>query len=504
MPDNAKQPLLVGIDAGTTHIRAVIYTATGRVVAQGSAPTPLSKPQPGWAQHDGDELWAALLAALRQAIAQLDDAQRIVGLAIASVGEAAVPLDKHGRPTFAALAWFDERTKTQAEWLAQHIGREQLFQLSGLHLDPMFGICKLLWLKQHHPEAFQRTARWLHIADYLAWRLCGEAATDYSLASRTLALDLRRLAWSEPLLQEIAIPAKLFQPLRASGSRLGAVTASASEASGLPQRCIVGVGGHDHIVGALAVGAWQSGTLLDSLGTAEALLLAQEQPLFDQRLAERGYSQGAMFVDAPKYYVVGAMTTSGACVEWFRTSIAQGIGHAELIDEGETVAPGSQGVRFFPQMRVGTPPVHSAYSRGAFFGLSPDTGTAVLYRAVLEGLAYDAGYAVSGLTDLPGASAVSRILAIGGSSRNHLLMQIKASVYQQPISVIDVEEAVSLGAAMLGGLAAGVYDTLEDALTQITLQLPCHRVEPDPKLIDYYAGQAREYRKIPELIKSLQ
>ena len=498
---NVSEPLLVGIDAGTTQVRALIFTATGQLVAQGSTPTPTQRPRPGWAEYHPDELWLALVTALRQALQQVDDVTAIVGISVASVGEAAVPLDAQGKPTAAAIAWFDERSKTQAQWLEAKLGQQRIFELTGLHLDPMFGLCKLLWLRENQPEAYQRTTSWLNIADYLTWRLCGEVATDYSLASRTLALDLKSLTWSQELLEIVDVPVSLFQPLRASGSRLGTITSAAAQETGLSKDCVVAVGGHDHIVGALAVGAWRIGTLLDSMGTAEALLFAQDQPLFDPALIERGFSQGVLMVEQPHHYVVGAMTTSGACVEWYRQTIAANASHDELIAQAENIPAGSRGVHFFPQMRVGTPPLNEAYARGAFFGLSPDTQTAQMYRALLEGLAYDANNAVSSLTEITGITAVERILAIGGDSRNRLLMQIKAAVHQQPITIIEVSEAVSLGAALLGGLAAGVYDNIEQALTG--LELSQHIIEPDAALVEAYQKHAQSYQQIPALLNSL-
>ena len=192
----ADQPLLAGIDIGTTNIKAVIFEPTGSVVAGASVSTPIHYPQPGWAYYDPTELWQAAVTVLRQATDQIADTGRIVSVAVASAGEAAVPLDAQGRPTYDAIAWFDQRTQPQTEWLAHAIGQDRLFEISGLSLQPIFGLCKLLWIKENQPEAFARTVRWLNLADYIAYKLCGVPATDYSLASRTLVLDLQKLQFN--------------------------------------------------------------------------------------------------------------------------------------------------------------------------------------------------------------------------------------------------------------------------------------------------------------------
>src|SRR5215218_1636810 len=220
-------PLLIGADVGTTNIKVVAFDRSGRAAVHASTPTPTHYPRPGRAHYDPEELWQVFAATLRKVTDGLDDAHRIAGIAVASMGEAAAPLDADGRPTHGIIAWFDGRAQPQAERLDRTFGRDRLFGVTGLSLQPIFGLCKLLWLKENEPEAFARTVSWLNVADYIAFRLSGVAATDYSLASRTLALDLHRLRWAEELLREVDISPDLFAPLRQSGSSLGPVTPEA-------------------------------------------------------------------------------------------------------------------------------------------------------------------------------------------------------------------------------------------------------------------------------------
>ncbi len=156
----AAAPLIAGVDVGTTSIKAVIFEPSGNVVAEASEPTPTHYPRPKWAYFEPEELWQATAKALRQATGQLQDHRRVASIAVASMGETAVPLDAHGQPTFEAIAWFDQRTQPQADWLDRTVGRDRLFATSGLSLQPIFGLCKLLWLKENQPDAFSRTVRW--------------------------------------------------------------------------------------------------------------------------------------------------------------------------------------------------------------------------------------------------------------------------------------------------------------------------------------------------------
>jgi len=416
----------------------------------------------------------------------------VASIAVASMGEAAVPLDSSGEPTHDIIAWFDGRAGPQAERLGRVAGQDRLFGLTGLSLQPIFGLCKLLWLEENEPDAYSRTATWLNVADYMAFRLCGVAATDYSLASRTLALDLHNLRWAGELLEEVGIPPDLFAPLQGGGSFLGRVTPDAASATGLPESSVVAAGGHDHVCGALAVGVTHKGTMLNSLGTAEAIFLPLERPLTDPKVGHQGYTQGAHV--AGQYYVFGGQYTSGASVEWVR-EILGGVDYDTLISEAEEVPPGSFGAFFLPHLRLANPPYDDPAARGAFVGLSTDVRRGALFRAVLEGLAYDSRNSLEPLLAHSGLDGLLAIYAIGGGAQNRLLMRIKATISNQEITVVGIEEATSLGAAILGGIGAGVYADVPSALEE--LRYDESTVQPVPDEVPFYEAAFRKvYRRL--------
>ena len=485
----AGNPLLAGIDVGTTNIKAVVFDPPGRIVSQASVRTPTHRPRPGWAHYRPQELWESVVQVLRTATGQLDDARAVAGVAVASVGEAGVPIDARGGPTYDAIAWFDQRTEAQAEWLECTVGSDRFSALTGLPIKPIFGLCKMLWLKAHEPDAFARTVTWLNAADYIAYRLCGTPATDYSLASRTLALDLRNLEWAEEVISEVGIPMSLFAPLAASGTPLGSVQPDVARETGLPGSAQVAVGGHDHICGALAVGVTEPEALLDSLGTAEALCIPLERLPTDTEIIRGGYSLGAHVVPG-RYYVLGGIYTSGASIEWFRDLLGGDIAYEALITEAGKAPPGSMGSCFLPHLRLGNPPHNDPLSRGAFIGLTPDVSRGVLFRALLEGLALEYRYLIDGLVPHLEGTAPTRVVAIGGGTRNALLMGIKASVQNRTITVAEVDEAVALGAAVLGGLAAGVFTDVTSALAQ--LRIDWTRIDPDPEQVSLYETRYQE------------
>ncbi len=475
-------PLLVGIDIGTTSIKAIVFDAQGQIVASAANKTPTHFPGPGRAFYTATELWETAQATLRQVVALTPNPQEIVSLAVTSIGETGAPLDEKNEPVYDMIAWFDTRSEPQAEWLAATIGPERFFRVIGLPLHSISSLCKLLWLKQNQPEAFGRIKRWLHVADYITYRLCGEQATDFSVASRSLMLDLTNMAWADEILREVGVPPEILAPLTQGGTPLAKLLPTVAAATGLPAHTLVTVGGHDHICGAMAIGAIEPGVLLDSIGTAEAILVPMKQPLLDPALGVQGYEMGAHV--AGGYYCMPSFRTAGACIEWFRDTCAPDATYADLIAAGEATPPGSLGVSFMPHLRLPHTPSNDRKSRGAFAGLSTDATRGALYRAILEGLCCEARNAMEPLWAVPSVGRSQRILAIGGGTRNRLWMEIKAAVYNQTIEIISIAEETAAGAAILGGLGAGVYANVADALAQ--LQHKRTLIEPDPALAAYY------------------
>jgi xylulokinase len=437
-----------------------------------------------------------VVAAIRGALADVPNPEEIASVAVASVGETGVLLDAAGVATTDSIAWFDTRTRPQATWLAERIGKDELFARSGLSLQPIFSLNKLLWHREHEPDAWARSVHWVMLADFIAYRLCGEAATDLSLASRTLMLDLRELRWDEQTLAQAEIDPRLLAPLIPAGTPLGRATASAAALTGLPMTAVVAVGGHDHVCGALAAGVTRTGQMLNSLGTAEALFLPIEQPLADPTAGRQGYTQGAHVVGGG-YYAFGSSYTSGASTEWLRELLGatdDPLAYDELIAAAERVPSGSLGVLFLPHLRLANPPYDDPRSRGALIGLTMDAGRDVITRAIFEGQALESRNTFEPLLAYPEVTAPQSVVAIGGGTRNPLLMRVKASVTNLIHHIIEAQEATALGAALLGGLGAGVYQDVDDAIG--AMRYGQQEIAPEPADVPVYESIYREvYRR---------
>ena len=478
---DADSPALIGIDVGTQSVRAIAFDVRGRRIAAASRPTPFRITDTG-GDFDPDAIFATALSALKEVATALAG-RPVAGIAAASIGESCVILDESGRSLAPSIVWHDRRTHAEGLAIEQAIGRERIFEISGHSAEPIFTLAKLIWMQKHWPDAFAKARRVLMMADWIAFRLSGEAATSAQLASRTLYFDIRKRRWSEEMLAFAGLPPSFPAPLANTGTAIGTVRHEILAETGLQGAPVVAVGGHDHIIGALATGLSEPASAINSIGTAEALLLATDKPLADPAALSMGYVQGALATDSQRSYVAGALLSSGGSIEWLR-SIAGSIPQETLIAEASKLSPGSGGVVFLPLLANGPPPNPDVYARGAFFGLTQVTTPAQMYRAVLEGLALQSRMMLDGMTALPGVGEAKTIRFIGGASRNRLFLSIKASAFGRPMLVVEEPEATALGTAMFAGVAAGVYPSFDAAFR--SLDRKEYVVEPDGAAVEAY------------------
>jgi xylulokinase len=295
----------IGLDLGTTGIKAVAFDGDDNQLALAEVPTPLRTVEAG-GEYDANELWDAATSVLNLVTAELAAAGHApVAIAVASMGESGVLVNEAGEPLAPVIAWFDDRTEAQSQWWVDNVGIERTQRISGLTPKAAFGANKMRWISDNLPDAWAKGSRWLNLADWAAYRLSEVMATDYSLASRTMLLDVAHRQWSTELLSAGQIDVNLLAPLVQSGALIGTVTADAAASTGLPVGAVVGAGGQDHVCAALALGVTEPGTVLDSIGTAEALLLVTEGFDATGLISGAGVSQGVHVEPGRTYAMTG-------------------------------------------------------------------------------------------------------------------------------------------------------------------------------------------------------
>jgi xylulokinase len=495
------EPVLVGLDLGTTNLKGVSFTRAGQSLARVEVPTPRHHPREGWTEWDPFQIWETVIKLLRELLQRLPSGYTPVGISVASVAESVVGIDKNGRPTGPIIAWHDQRSVSEAEWLRSRISEEEVFAITGSPIDATFSLCKLLWLQRHRPEQFNATVHWLFVADWIAFSLTGEMVASTSLASRSLAFDISTQEWSEKVLQSAGLDRTPLAEVRPSGISMGKVIPEIAHQCGLPKGVLVAVGGHDHVCGAIAAGAVSSGILLDSIGTSEALFVPIARPTKAAQFLRAAFCQGVVHLDgqAPLYYVIGGMPSAGECLEWF-LKLLPGGGDIESLSDA---ASGCQPNRafFVPHLRYVSNPTPQKNTRGAFFGLTIDTSAGELFRAVFEGIAFEGKYIIDNLLTMAQAEPVKEIWCVGKAFQNKLFQRIKANINGVPLRLSKEPDLAARGAALLAGLGAGTYGSIEEAL-QISRGYWSKRSPEEALQRAYREGQVR-YNRVRENVRLL-
>lgn len=497
---------LLGVDLGSTSLKAILYDLDGNAVATGSRPTEQFHPNaehPEWTVWQPEQIWCGAAAAIRDAISKLTDPRQIRGVAVTGMGMDGLPIDASGAWLYPLISWHDPRTAPQWQWWKEHVGLERTFSIAGNPVWPINSALRIRWIAEHEPEIYARTDKWLLIEDFLNFMLCGRRVTDYSMASCTLLFDQRRLDWSDELLRLSGIERRLLCEALPSGTPIGAVTATASQATGLPEGTPVILGGHDHLCGALPVGAFRPGVVLDVTGTWESVLTATPGPALDPQLPAMGMTVQAHVVRG--LHAVWGGNPAADMLEWFRREFghqardkAQREGGSEwehLMAAASAAPAGARRVLFLPHMSAAGCPVVDQRSLGAFVGLSNLVTAGDMLRAVIEGLDYqflDIVTAMESVLGTPGR--LERFVAVGGAVRNEFWMQNKADVVGRPVEVPAVQEATPLGAAILAGIGLGLYKDEEDAFQRV--YRPGKTYYPDAKLAARYAEGFQVYKQL--------
>lgn len=482
--------MLIGVDIGTTHLKAAAFDELGRRRALGTAPTPTIRLEGGGAEYDPEQIWHAVAGCLSQVVEQLNG-EPIEAVGIASMAEAGLLIDSRGAPLGPAIAWFDPRSRPQSDRLERR--REELYGRTGQVLQPKWGLMKLLWLKENRPSLLANAASWLNMMDWVLFRLTGRRVTDPSLAVRTMAYSMPERDWDRALLAELGLNPSLMPEILPSGGRAGGVSREAGEATGLLPGTPVCLGGHDHPCAAVAAGAIRPGTMLDSTGTAEAVIGAGDRLDLGPRALAASLSWTYLAGGAPA--LIGGQSASGGALEWFRNQVLDGVDYAGLLRIATEAGEGPSGIAFLPHLAGGGPPEVNPGSRAAWVGLTYGHSRSAMARAVLEGPVFEVRRMVEAMEELLTGDRTepvrfNSIALTGGAARNPLWLQIRADILGRPIQVLEQEESTLLGAAILGGLGVGVYPDLDAAIATAAAAAGAadsgRLVQPQPAVAERY------------------
>ncbi len=472
---------LVGLDVGTSGVKALAISPTGELLARAERDYPLSTPQPGWAEQDPAD-WRR---AAEEALAALG-AGDIAGIGLTGQMHGLVALDAEQRVLRPAILWNDQRTAAECREIEERLGLSRLIELTGNRALPGFTAPKLLWLRRHEPETFERIAHVLLPKDFVRLALTGELATDVADASGTLLFDVAGRRWSGDVLDALELPAAWLP------RALESPAVSAETPAGTP----VAAGAGDQAAGALGVGVIGAGPASVVLGTSGVVFAALPSAVVDPE----GRAHVFCHATPGGWHAMGVMLSAAGSLGWFRHTLAPGEGYDALVAEAGRWEPGAEGLLFLPYLAGERTPHVDPHARGAFVGLSLRHDRGALVRAVLEGVAYGLRDSLEILRALGCRLDVGRVS--GGGARSELWLRIVASVLGLPLERTAAEEGAAYGAALLGGVAGGVFADVEEAVASCVSVRDT--IEPVPAWEEIYAEGYARYRALYPALEPLE
>ena len=475
---------VIGIDVGTSGVKAIAVDAKGTILASCTEGYPLLTPAPGWTEQDPATWWEATQKAVRNVMAQCD-VSMVRGVGLSGQMHGMVALDEDHRVLRNAILWNDQRTVRQcAEIVEGAGGLDALLEATNNHMLTGYTGGKILWMKQNEPQLYARTRMIINPKDYIRFLLTGTLSTEVSDASGFGLFDVRNNVWNLGLIERLGLDPAMFPPVTESGAVAGPVTAEAARCCGLPAGIPVCAGGGDAVISTTGLGLIKPGRIAVTLGTSGVVAMG-----LSSFMPNPGGSLQVFRGNSPETFVAMGVTLSAAgSYHWFRDALGQHQVHlaaqsgksafALLDKEASATPPGADGLLFLPYLNGERCPVNDADVKGGFLGLTAQHRLGHFARAVLEGVAFSMRQVYELMLQQSGESVVSgEVVLAGGGAASPLWRQIMADVFGLPVrTVYGSAEGGSFGAALVAGVATGVWGSLEETVALVRPEsetLPC-------------------------------
>ncbi|HZQ10095.1 MAG TPA: xylulokinase [Anaerolineae bacterium] len=483
------QQLLLGIDVGTSHVKAALVTLQGQVVAQAQTQYSTQYPRAGWAEQNPEDWWAGVVQATRAVLAESPGS--VAGIGVSGQGCAVTLINAQGAVIRPAIIWLDTRSEPQCERLRQCCS-EKILRRNGKSPAPYNADPVLMWLQEHEPDSITAARCSLTTTGYINFRLTGAPVENLSDASILFAFDLAQGCWSEELIESFGLPARLYPSLAPCNRVIGTLGKTPATELGLAPGIPVVAGGEDTSSAGLASGAVQPGQVFLSLGTAGTLYATVAEPLVHAQLLT------FLHVLPKQWLIGGSMSSVGSALAWCRQLLAERMDFDELTALAAQSEPGANRLLFLPYLSGELQPINDGYARGVFFGLSLNTGLPEFVRAVMEGSAFAIAHNLSIVEAL--GSLIQELRAVGGPTRSPLWCQIIADVTGRPLSVLANDVGAPLGNALLAAAGTGLID---DPAEIAARSAQVARVfEPDESKHQYYQKLFAIYQELYPQLKA--
>ena len=463
---------LLGVDLGTSGTKTVLFDTDGNTVASATIEYPMYQPQNGWAEQDPADWWNAAKDTIRSVLDQSGvDPALVRGIGISGQMHGLVMLDENGNVLRRSIIWCDQRTAAECEEITEKIGAQRLIEITANPALTGFTASKILWVRNHEPEIYAKCRHILLPKDYVRYMLTGEYATEVSDASGMQLLDVANRCWSKEVLEKLDIDESLLAKMYESPDVTGTVTKEAAALTGLKEGTPVAGGAGDNAAAAVGTGVVEEGKAFTTLGTSGVVFAHSDRVTIDPQGRVHTFCSAV-----PGCWTVMSCTlAAGLSLHWFRDNFckeemvaADGIGKDPyfLMDQEAARVPiGANHLIYMPYLMGERSPKLDPNARGVFFGLSAIHTKHDMLRAVLEGVIYSQRECLDILRGMGVVS--SEMLACGGGGTSPLWRQMMADVYNLPVRTSSSKEGPALGAAILAGVAAGVYESVPAACRKL-------------------------------------
>jgi sugar (pentulose or hexulose) kinase len=497
--------LLLGVDLGTTAIKGGLYDEGGRLLGSASREQELITPAPSVVELNLEQYWSAFVHVVHQVLDQSGyGGHDVQGVALSAQGETFVPVGRNGNALRPPVVWLDNRATSESEQLANKFGAQTIYEVTGqTEMLPTWPAAKILWLRAHEPEVYEAVSKWLLLEDYFLYRMTGELVCEPSLVTSTCYFECRARRWWPDMLEALGLEQEQLPVIREPGTAVGPFRPEVADELRLDRAAIVSLGGLDQACGALGVGNVRPGVFSENTGAALAICSTVNGPVLDPLRRIPCHCHGV-----PGEYMLHTFTSGGIVLKWWRDRFFQRdprgegdpeIGYDWVTPVAEPVPPGSEGLLCVPHLQGAMAPDPNPYATGAIVGLTLRHGAEHVVRAILEGVAYVVRRNVEAIRSM--GVSVSEIRALGGAARSPLWKQIEADVTGLPVVVTTCAEPATLGAAMLAGVGAGIYESVVAAV-ETTVEISA-RHEPRLSVQAVYDDGYDRYCQVTSVLGEL-
>jgi len=487
----------LGIDVGTGGSRAVLIDSQGAVVAAATVEhAPFASPEIGWAEQNPEDWRRAAFEAIRQVLKDENvRAEEIAAVGLSGQMHGAVFLDESDKILRPSIIWCDQRTEKQCRELTERIGAEKLINLVSNPALPNFTLTKMLWVRENEPEIWNQTRSFLLPKDYVRFCLTGDKATDVADASGTLMLDVRNRKWSSEIMAAVEMNESLLPELYESAEITGTISSECAAETGLIAGTKVVAGAGDNAAGAIGMGIVQVGSVSATIGTSGVIFAVTDKPSIDLR----GRIHTFCHAIPNRWHNTGVTQAAGLSFRWFRDNFAADESYDDLVESAEKISVGADGLLWTPYLMGERTPHVDAHVRASLIGLTASHTKAHVVRAILEGVAFSLRDAIEIFKELH--IPIETIRLGGGGAKSPLWRQIQADVYGQTVETIAAEEGAAYGAALLAGVGAGAWKTIDEACDKTICV--AERIKPNDESVEILNRQYKKYQTIYTALRSI-